>query len=267
MNGLDVWLTNHLVPAIRIASLGLFGLALIHVLARAVSRAVGRRFGSSLAPAAGSIVRYVLGTLVLLSVLHELGFNLNAWLGAAGVAGIAIGFAAQTSLSNIISGAFLVWERPFRPGDLIEIDTVTGHVHAVDLLATYVRTPDNRLVRIPNEALVKTRVTNVTRFPLRRLDLAVSVAPGEDAERVTRALLDAAADHPACLDDPAPSAVLHSVGPASMDFVLSAWFVQRDAPAARDVLLRNVRSRLEREGIVRPAPAVVPAAEAPPRPA
>ncbi|MDZ7816437.1 MAG: mechanosensitive ion channel [Planctomycetota bacterium] len=103
--------------------------------------------------------------------LDELGYKLTALLGAAGIAGIAIGFAAQTSLSNIISGFFLLSERPFAQGDLVQCGSDTGFVLSVSLLSVKMRTFDNKLIRIPNENLIKKEVYNLTKFPIRRVNV------------------------------------------------------------------------------------------------
>ncbi|MCA9616745.1 MAG: mechanosensitive ion channel, partial [Myxococcales bacterium] len=103
--------------------------------------------------------------------LRELGFDLSVFLGAAGILTVAVGFASQTSASNVISGLFLIGERAFGVGDVIEVGGISGEVLAIDLLSVKVRTFDNLFVRIPNETLVKSNVTNLSRFPLRRIDL------------------------------------------------------------------------------------------------
>jgi small-conductance mechanosensitive channel len=98
------------------------------------------------------LIRYLGVAFVIVVAL-----NLGAILGAAGVAGIAIGFAAQTSLSNIISGFFLIGERPFELGDVIEIDGISGTVDTIDLLSLTLRTFDNRSVRIPTKPSLRPR--------------------------------------------------------------------------------------------------------------
>jgi small-conductance mechanosensitive channel len=95
-------------------------------------------------------IKYAFQILVVVYILGQFGIKLNALLGAAGIAGIAIGFAAQTSISNIISGFFVLWERALQIGDFITIDDVTGTVQSIDLLSVRIVTPDNQMIRIPN---------------------------------------------------------------------------------------------------------------------
>ncbi|MFT6270035.1 MAG: small-conductance mechanosensitive channel [Alphaproteobacteria bacterium] len=120
--------------------------------------------------------------------MKELGFDLSVVLGAAGIFSVAIGFASQTSASNLISGLFLMMERPFSVGDIIRVESTTGEVISIDLLSVKIRTFDNLFVRIPNESRIKTQVTTLTRFPIRRADLQIGIAYKEDIERVKEIL-------------------------------------------------------------------------------
>src|SRR5690554_8088283 len=147
---------------------------------------------------------YLVFLLFAVAALREAGFSLDVVLGAAGILTVAIGFASQTSASNIISGLFLVMEKPFEIGDVIEVDATIGEVVAIDLLSVKLRTPDNLYVRIPNETLIKTRVINRSKFPIRRIDLAIGIAYAEDVERVSNLLLQLAEQNPECLEEPIP---------------------------------------------------------------
>lgn len=100
-------------------------------------------------------VLYGVLILMFISALRELGFDLSVVLGAAGILSVAIGFASQTSASNLISGLFLMMERPFSIGDVIRVEQTTGEVISIDLLSVKIRTFDNLFVRIPNESMIK----------------------------------------------------------------------------------------------------------------
>src|SRR5690554_6581520 len=130
------------------------------------------------------LVYWLVLSLFIASALRELGFSLGVLLGAAGVLTVAIGFASQTSASNLISGLFLVGEKPFELGDIITVGATTGEVLSIDLLSVKLRTFDNLFVRIPNESLIKTEMTNLTRFPIRRFDFKVGVAYRENISHV-----------------------------------------------------------------------------------
>lgn len=159
------------------------GIFLGTMLARSVGRLVESRTSRHHQVLIRRLVFYVIFVLFAIAALREAGFSLEVVLGAAGILTVAIGFASQTSASNIISGLFLVMERPFEIGDVIEADATIGEVVAIDLLSVKLRTPDNLYVRIPNETLIKTRVVNRSRFPIRRIDLVIGIAYAEDVER------------------------------------------------------------------------------------
>ncbi|HMB68538.1 MAG TPA: mechanosensitive ion channel family protein, partial [bacterium] len=209
-------LTNaRILAGLRAAVIVAVGLLLARMLGVAVARMVVQRFGAQGAMIGRRATFYAVVTLTAVSALHELGFHLSVLLGAAGVLTVALGFASQTSASNLISGLFLVAERPFVVGDTIEVESLTGEVLSIDMLSVKLRTFDNRLVRVPNETIIKTRVTNVTHFPIRRLDLKVGVAYGEDLDRVREILLAAARRSPQILEQPEPLFLFLGFGSSS----------------------------------------------------
>jgi small-conductance mechanosensitive channel len=242
---------GQLVSTAVVLAVGLPSAALISRLVQRVSTA---RFSAQAGVLLTRIVRWALIVLVLATALNQFGINLGAVLGAAGIAGIAVGFAAQTSLSNLISGFFLLGEQPFVVGDLIEVDGVTGVVDNIGMISATVRTMDNRSVRIPNETLVKSKVTNITRNPIRRYDLNVAAGYQEDIEEVMRVLRGAAENNPLCLDEPAPVVMFVSFGESAINFMLGVWMVKEDYLAVRNSIAGEVQRAFSANGIQMPFP-------------
>jgi small-conductance mechanosensitive channel len=145
-----------------------------YLLARVARNGNSRLKFANLTPHGMTLIKRAVfyGIMVLtgVSVMKELGFDLSVVLGAAGILSVAIGFASQTSASNLISGLFLMMERPFLIGDVIRVGDTTGEVISIDLLSVKVRTFDNLFVRLPNESMIKTQVTTLTKFPIRRAE-------------------------------------------------------------------------------------------------
>ena len=249
------WLTEERFHQLIDAGLILLiGLPLVAVISRIVYRVTAVRFSAQSGLMISRIVRWLLLVVVLATLLGKFGVNLGAALGAAGIVGIAVGFAAQTSLSNVISGFFLLAEKPFVIGELIEVDGVTGVVDNIGMISASIRTLDNRSVRIPNETLVKSKVINITRNPIRRYDLSVGVSYSEDIGKVMRVLRETAEKNPLCLDEPEPLVLFVGFGASSIDFLLGVWMVKSDYLTVRNSIAHQVQLAFEREGIEIPFP-------------
>lgn len=129
---------------------------------------------------------YSLYAVVVGVTLNVAGFNIAALLGAAGVFGVAIGFASQTTVSNVISGIFLMIEQSLRVGDVIQLDSIQGRILHVGLLSVELKTIDNRIIRVPNEHLIKSNVTNITALKERVIAFNASSATEKEAKKVLR---------------------------------------------------------------------------------
>jgi small-conductance mechanosensitive channel len=211
------------VDTVRAAAFLLLMAVAARLAGRWVRRLVAVRGDAQRALILGRLTSWTLLAFGLAGALEELGFKLSVVFGAAGVLTVAFGFAAQTTLSNLVSGFFLFGERPFRVGDVIEIDGISGEVLSVDMMATTLRTMDNRFVRIPNELVIKTKVTNHTRFPLRRLELTIPIAHSEDFAAVRSLLLHVLDRNSQCLAEPAPSVFLGAFSETSAQVHVWAW--------------------------------------------
>jgi len=218
----------------------LVGLVLVFTVARVVGKASKKHLTPHLALIVQKIVFYVGILLVISTGLIQMNVNLTAVLGAAGIATVAIGFAAQTSLSNLISGIFLLGERPFQVGDLIVVGGTRGTVISIDLLSVKLRTPDNLFIRLPNETIIKTEVTNISRFPIRRMDINIGVAYKEDAQRVLDLLREIADANPFSLDEPEPLVLFKDFGPSSLDFLLGLWFEKSNFLTLKNSIMRGI---------------------------
>ncbi len=218
-----------------------------------------RRFGKDNLPPqhymlVSRVTYYALVLLVGFSVLHQFGFKVSVLLGAAGILTVAIGFASQTSASNLISGLFLIAERPFVVGNFIRVGEVVGEVLSVDLLSVKLRTPDNLYVRVPNETLIKSNIVNLSHFPIRRLDLLLDIAYKEDLGRVYDALVAAAESNHRCLVDPAPQMIFQGFGDSSLKVQFSVWAARENFLEMRNTLPQQIRTRFAEDDIEIPYP-------------
>ncbi|MBU2591198.1 MAG: mechanosensitive ion channel family protein, partial [Nitrospinae bacterium] len=229
---------------------------------------ITKKFSAQQGLIVSKIILYTGLSLIFISILRELGFQLSTLVGAAGIVGIAVGFASQTSVSNIISGLFLIAERPFEVNDIITVGNITGAVLSIDILSIKLRTFDNKFVRIPNETIIKSDVTNVTRFPIRRIDIPVGVAYKEDIAKVRALLLDIARNEKVCLNEPEPIVILSGFGNSSVDMLLLVWAEKADWLQAKNSITESIKMRFDEEGIEIPFPhvSIYAGSETPPFP-
>jgi small-conductance mechanosensitive channel len=143
-------------------------------------------------------------------------------------------------VSNVISGLFLIAEKPFEVGDIVQVGETAGRVLSIDTLSVKLRTFDNRFVRIPNETIVKSQVTTVTRFPIRRVELDVGVAYKEDVARVREVLLDVVERNSRALMEPAPMVLFDAYGDSALELKLRVWATKENFIALKNALLEEV---------------------------
>ncbi len=229
-------------------------LIFFRVLQMLVARAIKKGVPEQRAQLIRKAIRYTGWVIAIVSVLQGMGVNLSALLGAAGIAGIAIGFAAQTSVSNLISGIFLISEKPFQIGDVIQVGDISGIVLSVDLLSIKLQTFDNRFVRIPNESIIKTNVINLTRYPIRRLDIMVGVSYEADLHKVSDVLKDIAAKNLNALDNPEPLIYFDKFDASSINILFGVWYEQSKLVDLRNSIIMDIHARFAKEGIEIPYP-------------
>lgn len=251
-----------LIASLQVLSVGkaLFILILGYFLAKFLSNLVQRFNIANLTSHGQTLLRraifYTIMILMFISALRELGFDLSVILGAAGILSVAIGFASQTSASNLISGLFLMIERPFSIGDVIRVEQTTGEVISIDLLSVKIRTHDNLYVRVPNESMIKTQVTTLTRFPIRRADLTLGIAYKEDIEKVRTILMSIADENAQCLTEPKPLFIILGFGTSSVDIQFSVWAKRENFLSLKNEMYRQIKEAFDDNGIEIPFPHV-----------
>ena len=229
------------------------------VLARVIHTLIIRGFARHTHPQHLMLLRrsiaYGVFSIFLFSALQDL--NASTWLlGAAGLITIAIGFASQTSVSNLISGLFLIGERAIEIGEIIEVEGTVGEVLSVDLLSTKIRTFDNLLVRVPNETMVKTKITNMTRFPIRRIDLEIGVDYQDNLKQVREILFELTDNNPLALEEPRPLFLVKNFGDSAIELQFSVWTVHANFLELKSNLLMEIKEAFEEAGVNIPFPQV-----------
>lgn len=239
---------------VRLGFIALMASVLAPLARRGVVAAVGQRLSAQQAVLSRRAVTYLVWGLAFTTALSELGYPLGFLLGTAGFAGIALTYSGQTSLSNIITGLFLIAEQPFVIGDTITVAGVTGEVLSIDLLSVKLRTADNTFVRIPNESVLRGTVTNMSHYPIRRLDIPVSVGYRESIEKVQRVLFEVASHNPLGLEDPKPIFMLVGYGDSGIDVQFAVWGRKESFLELKNSMYDGIKRAFDRHGIEIPYP-------------
>ena len=186
--------------------------------------------------ALSSLVKYAIVSVGFVLALLALGVNLNRVTVLGGALGVGVGFGLQNIVNNFVSGLILLFERPVRVGDGVQIGDVQGEVRRIGIRATTVRAWEGAEVIVPNSQLVAERVTNWTPADYRRrLDIPVNVAYGTAPDKVLQVLIEVAKGHPDIIALPAPVALFLGFGDSALQFQIRAWTNRLD----RHLLVRS----------------------------
>ncbi|MFW1957630.1 mechanosensitive ion channel family protein [Acinetobacter guillouiae] len=237
------------------------GFVLARVISNTFIRTIGARFNAHQRLVWRRGIFYFIFLLFVIASLKEAGFKLSVFLGAAGILTVALGFASQTSASNLISGLFLIGEGSFEVGDTIQITLIRGHtiegeVISIDLLSVKLLTMDNVYVRLPNEQLIRAPVHNLSKFPIRRLSITVAINFNENINKVREVLIDVANDYPLVLADPKPRVTVSAFGESSIEILFALWCMQANYLQVKDEIHELIRNRFVENQIEIPVPKI-----------
>ena len=192
----------------------------------------------------GSIVIAVVGV-----IFPVLDVDTSGLLVAGGVVGIVLGFASQSIMGNLISGVFLMVERPIKIGEQVNIDNKLGYVEDIKIISTIIRTYDGLFIRIPNETVFTTSITNYVANLARRFEYVVGIRYSDDADEAIEIIRDIIDREPFALINPGPSVFVDTLGDNAVNIIVRIW-----APASHwyDIkmkLLWVIKRTLEENGI------------------
>ncbi|MHC8409945.1 mechanosensitive ion channel family protein [Pseudomonas sp. Hz4] len=200
-----------------------------------------------------SLANIILKVLLIVSVASMIGVETTSFVAAIGAAGLAIGLALQGSLANFAGGVLILLFRPFRIGDWIEAQGVAGTVDSIQIFHTVLRTGDNKTIIVPNGNLSNGIITNTNRQPTRKVVFDVGVSYEADLQKAREVLLELAKD-PRVLADPAPEAVISTLGDSSITVSLRVWVKTADYWNVMFMFNEQSRDRLKNAGIDIPFP-------------
>jgi small-conductance mechanosensitive channel len=200
------------------------------------------------------VVRYSIIVIAILSILPLLSINLTGLLVAGGFAGIVIGFASQSVVANLVSGVFLVIERPIKIGDQIAIEGVEGYVEDIHFFSTIVRSYDGIYVRLPNEKVFTNVISNYDVDVARRINYTVGISYADDAHNAIGILGKVLEDHPFVLKNPAPQIYVESLGDSAVNLTAYFWAPTSEWMSVKAELLIKIKAAFDNAGIEIPFP-------------
>lgn len=198
--------------------------------------------------------RHAVLILVFVMVLTQFGVQTASIIAALGAAGLAIGLALQGTLQNIAAGIMLLFLRPFQVGDYVETTNAKGVVKEIGLFATEFETLDGLYLLAPNSEVWGSTVTNFSRKPKRRFDLAVGIAYKDDIDKAFAAFEALARDHDKVLADPEPFIYVSNLGDSAVEVTCRVWIATPDWWTTSRDLIRLAKQRFDAEGLSIPFP-------------
>ncbi|MDD1782903.1 small-conductance mechanosensitive channel MscS [Enterovibrio sp. ZSDZ35] len=201
-----------------------------------------------------TFVRYLLFVIVIIAALGRLGVQTASVVAVIGAAGLAVGLALQGSLSNFAAGVLIVTFRPFKSGDYVEAGGVSGSVDSIQIFSTVLTTPDNKMVVVPNGAIISNPITNYSKHDTRRIDYVIGVSYSADLHKTKEVLARVLSEESRLLSTPEPTIGVVELADSSVNLVVRPWVRTSDYWGVYFDLLQAIKEELDKEGIEIPFP-------------
>src|SRR5262245_12229445 len=170
-----------------------------------------------------NVSRFALGTLVMIMAISQIGINVGAALAGLVVVGLTIGFAAKDSLSNIMAGFLILWDKPFHSRDWVTLGERYGRVEEITMRTTRLLTWNNTQIIIPNEIMINQVLVNHSSNGRVRIEVPITMTATEDPTEVRKAIVKAVRNVEGVMDDPPPDVIIKSLGSATIELLICAW--------------------------------------------
>ena len=243
---------GHILKAVIVFLVGRF---LIRMLNRLVRRLMDKRnVDISIKTFVRSLVNILLTVLLIISVVGALGVETTSFAALLASAGVAVGMALSGNLQNFAGGLVILLFKPYKVGDWIDAQNVSGTVKEIQIFHTILTTADNKLIYVPNGALSSGVVTNYSNRTTRRVEWIVGVDYGEDYNKVEKVVREVLAADKRILDDPAPFIALHALDASSVNVVARVWVNSADYWGVYFDINKAIYATFNEQGINFPFP-------------
>ena len=201
-----------------------------------------------------NLLNTLLMIVVFIAAINQLGIQTTSIIAVLGAAGLAIGLALQGSLSNFAAGILIVIYRPYKVGDYIQADNHLGTVDDIQIFSTVLKTPDNKLVIVPNGSIMNGSIVNFSNQDKRRVDIIASCSYEDDIDKVKSVLADILSKDDRILNEPKPRIAVSELADSSVNFIVRPWVKNSDYIDVYYSLLEEIKKRFDQEGIAIPYP-------------
>ena len=243
---------GHILKAVIVFLVGRF---LIRMLNRLVKRLMDKRnVDISIKTFVRSLVNILLTVLLIISVVGALGVETTSFAALLASAGVAVGMALSGNLQNFAGGLVILLFKPYKVGDWIDAQNVSGTVKEIQIFHTILTTADNKLIYVPNGALSSGVVTDYSNQTTRRVEWIVGVDYGEDYNKVEKVVREVLATDKRILDDPAPFIALHALDASSVNVVVRVWVNSADYWGVYFDINKAIYATFNEQGINFPFP-------------
>ena len=248
-------LSSKIVVAVILTGIGILVVRLVmEIISKALEKSKLEKAAHTLIR---SLVRAILYLLLGLIVASSLGIDVTGIVALASVLTLAISLSVQNSLTNIIGGFTLLYTKPFCTGDFVEVAGQSGTVKEIGMTYTVLTTPDNKVISIPNSAVVSAQIVNYSTTGTRRLDINISASYDSPVETVLQALRETAVD-PRVLQEPAaPFVALTSYGDSAINYTLRVWVNSADYWAVNFEFNEKIKKIFDEKGVIMTYPHMV----------
>lgn len=215
---------------------------------------VKREMEPTLSKFLADILIWTLKILLFVTVISRLGVENSSFVAIIGAAGLAVGLSLQGSLSNFAGGVLIIMFKPFKVGDFIEAQGVSGTVKQIQIFVTQLATVDNQIIFVPNGVLSNGTIINFTYATTRRADLTIGISYSSDIKKAKDVIVEILNNHPMILKDPEPIVLVKDLAESSINLAVRPWSEIENFFIMRSEVLEQIKNAFDKEGIEIPFP-------------
>lgn len=215
---------------------------------------VKREMEPTLSKFLADILIWTLKILLFVTVISRLGVENSSFVAIIGAAGLAIGLSLQGSLSNFAGGVLIIMFKPFKVGDFVEAQGVSGTVKQIQIFVTQLATVDNQIIFVPNGVLSNGTIINYTYATTRRADLTIGISYSSNIKKAKEIILEILSNHPLVLKDPEPMVLVKDLADSSINLAVRPWADIENFFIMRSEVLEQIKNAFDHNGIEIPFP-------------